>query len=180
METLLMKIQIPIPCHQDWNEMTPAGSGKHCSACDKIVVDFTKMSNDEITNYFITNHSQKTCGHFMDTQIERKNILITLRERFKKIKISPIRIAALLSVGFIITLSGCERRTTGITVQRRDSTNEESATSSIFSTVTQGKVAVKRDSSSIKPAEPDSNKYMINGEVCFIDSSKIQRKTPME
>ena len=36
---------IPNPCHEDWNKMTPEDKGRHCSVCDKVVIDFTKMDS---------------------------------------------------------------------------------------------------------------------------------------
>ncbi|GDY14310.1 hypothetical protein LBMAG53_31880 [Planctomycetota bacterium] len=36
-------LSIPEPCPQDWDTMTPAGSGRHCAVCDKVVVDLCGM-----------------------------------------------------------------------------------------------------------------------------------------
>jgi hypothetical protein len=38
-----MTVRIPSPCHEDWNRMTPNERGRHCAACDKTVVDVTRM-----------------------------------------------------------------------------------------------------------------------------------------
>ncbi|HSY62457.1 MAG TPA: hypothetical protein VK796_11295 [Cytophaga sp.] len=70
-------IQIKNPCDASWKEMTPAESGKYCSACEKVVVDFSKMNDAEIKNYFITYKDQKTCGRFLDSQLQRPLIVST-------------------------------------------------------------------------------------------------------
>ena len=41
-------LNIPEPCHEDWNEMTPKQQGRHCMVCNKTVVDFTKQTDEQI------------------------------------------------------------------------------------------------------------------------------------
>jgi hypothetical protein len=65
-----LKISLPEPCHQDWYKMTPAAKGKFCSSCEKIVVDFTTYSDQELINYFV-HRNQKACGRFNHTQLDR-------------------------------------------------------------------------------------------------------------
>ncbi len=65
-----LHLRVPEPCHENWNEMTPADKGRHCNACSKVVVDFTVMSDRQIIDYFAkTTH--KTCGHFTASQLNR-------------------------------------------------------------------------------------------------------------
>jgi DNA primase catalytic subunit len=64
-------LNIPQPCAQDWNHMTATESGRHCQSCSKTVVDFTRMSNDEIINYLARN--SKTCGRFHEAQLQGIN-----------------------------------------------------------------------------------------------------------
>jgi hypothetical protein len=40
-----VQINIPKPCHENWHSMTPKEQGRFCGSCDKIVVDFSKMSD---------------------------------------------------------------------------------------------------------------------------------------
>jgi hypothetical protein len=61
-------ITIPEPCHENWNHMTPKEKGRHCDSCDKVVVDFTKSSKDEIVTH-LESSSGKTCGRFRSDQI---------------------------------------------------------------------------------------------------------------
>lgn len=72
MKTQQIKIQIPEPCHEDWNKMTPKDKGAFCSSCEKVVVDFTKMSDRQIVDFLNKNKGKKTCGKFNSFQVDRK------------------------------------------------------------------------------------------------------------
>jgi len=64
-----MRISIENPCHEDWQAMTPETQGRFCGACEKTVVDFTKMSDAEILQYFSKPSVDKTCGRFRVEQL---------------------------------------------------------------------------------------------------------------
>jgi hypothetical protein len=53
-----MQLEVPQPCQEKWNHMTTTVVGKHCNACNKEVVDFSQMSDDQVLQYFSksTNH----------------------------------------------------------------------------------------------------------------------------
>jgi hypothetical protein len=63
-------IKIAEPCHENWTEMTPDAKGRHCDMCDKVVVDFTDHSKDEIVEH-LENADGKTCGRFKSNQIHK-------------------------------------------------------------------------------------------------------------
>ncbi|WP_420573189.1 carboxypeptidase-like regulatory domain-containing protein [Kordia sp.] len=65
-------VQIPEPCHEDWNKMTPTEKGKFCKLCTKEVVDFSAKSDEEIINH-LTKH-KNLCGRFHTSQLDRKLI----------------------------------------------------------------------------------------------------------
>lgn len=69
LKTQLMSIHIPNPCHEDWDQMSPEGSGRFCSSCSKIVVDFTSMTDDEVRNYLLQHKGHHTCGRFYTKQL---------------------------------------------------------------------------------------------------------------
>lgn len=65
-------VQIPEPCHEDWNKMNPTEKGKFCNVCTKEVIDFSAESDEEIVTYFSKNGN--VCGRFHETQLNRKLI----------------------------------------------------------------------------------------------------------
>ncbi|QHJ08455.1 carboxypeptidase-like regulatory domain-containing protein [Hymenobacter busanensis] len=63
-------IRIPQPCHEDWQLMTPTVTGRHCTACQKVVIDFTQKTDAELLAYF-RQHRGNTCGRFAAHQVAR-------------------------------------------------------------------------------------------------------------
>lgn len=69
------QIDIPIPCHENWEKMNPVEQGRYCKACSKEVVDFTNMSDRELAQFFKKPFSGSTCGRFAQEQLNR-NIVV--------------------------------------------------------------------------------------------------------
>lgn len=65
-----MKISIPQPCHENWNEMLPVEKGRFCQSCQKCVIDFTKLPDDEILKIL---KMPNQCGRFSTNQLEEIN-----------------------------------------------------------------------------------------------------------
>ncbi|MBK7817612.1 MAG: carboxypeptidase regulatory-like domain-containing protein [Sphingobacteriaceae bacterium] len=63
-----IKINIAEPCHENWEKMLDEERGKFCLSCQKQVVDFSRMSNEEIINYFNVNEGKKICGRIAKHQ----------------------------------------------------------------------------------------------------------------
>lgn len=51
--------------------MTPSAKGRFCSSCEKTVIDFTKMSSFEISNYLKENLLNGVCGRIYKSQLDR-------------------------------------------------------------------------------------------------------------
>lgn len=66
-------IQIPKPCLEDWDKMTPKDKGRHCSSCNKTVIDFTKQNDEQIIKTF--EKSSNLCGRFKNQQLNREIVL---------------------------------------------------------------------------------------------------------
>lgn len=66
-----IRLHLPQPCHERWAAMTPTGPGRHCAACQKVVVDFTYQTDAEILAYFQQLGSTTTCGRFRSEQLNR-------------------------------------------------------------------------------------------------------------
>ncbi len=71
------KLKIGTPCHEKWALMQEEEQGRFCLACQKTVVDFTKMSEEEIITFFESYAQRKQattniCGRFSKTQLQKK------------------------------------------------------------------------------------------------------------
>ncbi len=74
-------VSIPSPCTENWNEMTVTEQGRHCASCNKIVVDFSNMSNDAIVKYLLENRNKKICGNFLQSQIKKPLPILSQRKK---------------------------------------------------------------------------------------------------
>jgi len=64
-----LSISIPSPCTEKWEKFAPASAGRHCGTCNEVVVDFTRMTDDEVLAYFDQRHGH-TCGRFRPDQMK--------------------------------------------------------------------------------------------------------------
>lgn len=71
-----IQINIPEPCHEGWQNMTPVEKGRFCASCQKIVLDFTYLSDNEIIN--LVNKNDNLCGRINVSQLNR-NLIKTKR-----------------------------------------------------------------------------------------------------
>jgi hypothetical protein len=76
MQNAFVQLSIPHPCTKGWDNMTPSGNGRYCNACDKVVTDFTHMTDGEIQDFFLAHQTKKICGHFRKSQLERTRVQI--------------------------------------------------------------------------------------------------------
>ncbi len=64
-------LNIPEPCHEHWDQMTPVEKGRFCGSCQKQVVDFTTMSDTQLVTFFRKPSTGSVCGRFMQDQLDR-------------------------------------------------------------------------------------------------------------
>ncbi|MBI1307020.1 MAG: hypothetical protein GC181_10500 [Bacteroidetes bacterium] len=88
-----MKIAITKPCNENWETMKIGLHSRHCMHCEKDVVDFTKMSKQQIIEFISTKKEVSTCGRFLqhqlDYHISEPLILIrAIEEKYGKTNIS--------------------------------------------------------------------------------------------
>lgn len=119
------------PCSQKWDSMNPRGEGRFCESCNKTVVDFTKMKNEEILSY-LKNQPGKTCGYFLPNQVEVKRpkhhqFLLNWYENTQNgIKTRFLRNVSLAFIALCMTLVGCNSpKTTGEIESPSDSLENE-------------------------------------------------------
>lgn len=77
MNAIQHQLRVTKPCQETWSSMTEKGNGRHCNSCDKIVIDFSILSDDEIKAYFLKNINKSVCGRFHKNQIDRIKICIS-------------------------------------------------------------------------------------------------------
>lgn len=65
-----IQLSIPEPCHESWQSMTPDTNGRFCKSCQKTVIDFSIMSDQEIVKV-MNNAGDDVCGYFHPDQLDR-------------------------------------------------------------------------------------------------------------
>ena len=89
-----VKITIPDPCHENWDAMTPVQQGRYCGACQKVVVDFTQMTDGQILDVFKKAGGGHPCGRYLPSQLDRP--LLDTRPKTTFIGTLAKRIAAMV------------------------------------------------------------------------------------
>src|SRR5882724_8553119 len=74
-----IQLQIPKPCHADWNQMEKTEQGRFCLSCKKQVIDFSLMSDREIFEH-ISKTKNELCGHFHPDQLNRNISVVKERK----------------------------------------------------------------------------------------------------
>jgi hypothetical protein len=62
-------ITLDEPCAERWGRMARVPGGRHCAACQRTVVDFTRMSDAEVVAFL--RREPTTCGRFTENQLDR-------------------------------------------------------------------------------------------------------------
>ena len=65
---MAFQINIPEPCHENWNKMSRTSKGKFCASCKKEVIDFTRLSKPVIQQKL--KDSDNLCGRFTNNQLQ--------------------------------------------------------------------------------------------------------------
>ena len=63
-------LEISKPCLEDFNQFKPTSKGGFCSSCKTEVIDFSKMSSQEVMNYFKNKSNNNVCGKFNTNQLK--------------------------------------------------------------------------------------------------------------
>jgi hypothetical protein len=66
-----LQLQVPTPCHENWEDMTQTEKGRFCASCQKQVIDFSNKSDREIAMFFKKPSSGSVCGRFVEDQLNR-------------------------------------------------------------------------------------------------------------
>lgn len=140
-------LNIPQPCHENWNEMTPEKKGRFCGSCQKIVVDFTQMSDEQVKNYLLSNVN--TCGRFYASQIGRPL-------ENKSLNLDPIwyqqlpfarQVFYAFAVYFLLGVSSCDFDSQTKNPPLQDSTHQIILSPKIDSNIEVGEIAINNQDS---------------------------------
>lgn len=71
-----IKISIPEPCHEKWEDMTPTERGAFCHNCKKDIIDFTDITTFELNDYLNKNKTL-SCGRFTRQQLDAVYVINT-------------------------------------------------------------------------------------------------------
>lgn len=100
---MIKNFSVPSPCHEKWDKMQPQENGRHCDSCQKVVIDFTKMTDQQIIDHLSANAGKKMCGTFKNSQLPPPPQQQKIHHQDKTL----LFLAALLLV-FGMTLFSCQ------------------------------------------------------------------------
>lgn len=63
-----LSISVKKPCSENFTNFNTTKKGGFCMSCEKEVIDFRKLPNEELVDYF-KNASKETCGIFTASQL---------------------------------------------------------------------------------------------------------------
>ncbi|MGH1433647.1 MAG: carboxypeptidase-like regulatory domain-containing protein [Lewinella sp.] len=67
-----LKIELTNPCDEAWEDMhVTAPYRRHCASCAKEVIDFSKMNDQQLVDFFSKSNGP-VCGHFRESQLARE------------------------------------------------------------------------------------------------------------
>src|SRR5207253_2389751 len=73
-----LQIQIPKTCEENWDAMQQKQHGKFCNSCQKTVIDFTQISDEQLVQFF-KKRKNNVCGKFTSDQLD-KDILVPAKK----------------------------------------------------------------------------------------------------
>lgn len=87
-------MQVPDPCSESWNAMTPLPGGRYCSRCEKTVVDFSAMSEQQMLRYVLQREG-RVCGRFRNDQLNKPLTLYTPPGRWQQLRAAGLLLSGL-------------------------------------------------------------------------------------
>ena len=109
-----MKEQIHLEklCGENFDSMSTLKNGKFCNTCKTKVTDFTKMSLEEINNFFANYSSkEKVCGRYSARHINQTNFwydsLNKLEEIFFKTNFRKVALWTITTLLFLTSQYRC-------------------------------------------------------------------------
>ncbi|MBX9853545.1 MAG: hypothetical protein K2X86_17515 [Cytophagaceae bacterium] len=91
-----MRVSIPVPCHENWDQMTPVEQGRFCQSCKCKVYDFTHKNHSDIEKIY-TESNGTACGRFNEEDVVKDNFFN--RMKFSLASIFSLATIKILSIG---------------------------------------------------------------------------------
>ncbi len=107
MNSSAFQLQIPIPCHENWEAMSQQEKGKFCGVCSKTVMDFSRHSKTEILDFMAQNTDQRVCGRVPAKLLDNQASLIPYEQ---KMQLSKFVFALVLTFGSFLFGYGQENQ----------------------------------------------------------------------
>lgn len=166
-------INIPEPCHEDWNKMTPTQKGKFCNVCTKEVIDFTSESDEAIVNHYQKNTN--VCGRFYESQLDRELIVNRKQQNHWLSYVASL----LLPAALFSQEMKPQTKTTATTTQ---STSKNYTSLQIGSLHKQGEVAIQKqtDSITVSGIITDDTGLPLPGATIQVKNSKLKTTTDFD
>ena len=106
-------INIPNPCQENFDKMTPTERGAFCEKCSTDTFDFRDLSTTEINQIIIKNKGQHICGRFNQSQLDELNAgFLNWKNQTDKTFQSKFLLACIMVFG--LTLFSCNNEETPI------------------------------------------------------------------
>ncbi len=92
-------LTISKPCTEKFNQFNKTEKGGFCNSCNKEVIDFRKMTDKQLSNYF-KNKMGNTCGYFDNSQLHRDFHISEFKQpkTFKFLRVAAITFLSLTSL----------------------------------------------------------------------------------
>jgi hypothetical protein len=97
-KSISLTLRMNTPCDEHWNDMEPTGEGRFCNKCQKPVINFVDLSDQQILQYFLEN-PYPVCGRMLTTQRDHQFVHSTPKINRN---LSPVT-ASLLTLATITT-----------------------------------------------------------------------------
>ena len=98
----IKNVRLSLTCDKNFDTMTPCSTGRHCEACNKVIIDFTDKTMADY--HAILEQNTKVCGHFHISQLAAVTIPNTWMSR--------IAATMALVVGLSVTTNTLEAQKT--------------------------------------------------------------------
>ncbi|WP_111591486.1 carboxypeptidase-like regulatory domain-containing protein [Chitinophaga dinghuensis] len=89
-------ISIPEPCHEQWERMESRCGGNYCKQCQKTVMDFTALTDQELLDK-LSDSPENICGRFDSSQVNR---IITEKSKSRRPLLPAFAMSSFLSLVF--------------------------------------------------------------------------------